>query len=48
METVNFDMNKCLAVTKNFAEKLRNCGEIKAAQAVESVIKFLPTYIVKE
>ena len=47
METVEFDINKCLAVLKNFAEKLRACEEVKAAEAVEAVVKSLPFYVVK-
>ena len=47
MEIVKFDVSKCQSVLKKFAEKLRECDEVKAAEAVESVAKALPIYIVK-
>ena len=44
---VNFDLDKCTEVANNFARHLREFNEIKAAEAIESFIKALSTYVVE-
>ena len=44
---VLFNVEKFKRVLENFAEKLSNYGEVKAAEAVKSIIKSLPLYVEK-
>ena len=44
---VTFNLEKFTRVLKRFAEHLRDFNEIKAAEAVETIIKALKLYVVK-
>ena len=35
------DMERFKSYLKGFAEKLRECGEVKAAEAVETILKYV-------